>query len=176
MEVNTLDWAMQHLDPTSAPGFSGLSNLVLKNLSPSVVGPLLRPFFGAGMWDYSKPSHVITHQLLVSVRGVALDKTGEGYADNREVNNLRPICIGESLRRLAGRCQLLQLEGDIGARLAPSGQFGVGFANGTDIRFTSSWIGHSMRSSQTRWQAARQRSTRETRLARFLETLFNAVS
>ena len=56
----------------------------------------------------------------------------EGYSDDRAVNNLRPICIGESLRRLAGRCQLLQLESDIGQRLAPSGQYGVGFANGTD--------------------------------------------
>ena len=133
IEVPTLDWAMQHLDPTSAPGISGLSNMILKRLSPAVVGPLLRPFFGAGVWNYANPSHQVTHQLLISVRGVALDKNGEGYSPNREVNNLRPICIGESLRRLAGRCQLLQLEGRIGERLAPSGQYGVGFANGTDM-------------------------------------------
>ena len=132
IEVPTLDWSMQHLDPTSAPGISGLSNMILKRLSPAVVGPLLRPYFGTGVWDYSIPSHKVTHQLLISVRGVALDKNGEGYSPDREVNNLRPICIGESLRRLAGRCQLLQLEGQIGERLAPSGQYGVGFANGTD--------------------------------------------
>ena len=94
IEVPTLDWSMQHLDPTSAPGISGLSNMILKRLSPAVVGPLLRPYFGTGVWDYSIPSHKATHQLLISVRGVALDKNGEGYSLDREVNNLRPICIG----------------------------------------------------------------------------------
>jgi hypothetical protein len=34
------------------------------------------------------------------------------------VTNLRPIGIGESLRRVAARCQLLQCEYDIGVQLS----------------------------------------------------------
>ena len=73
-----------------------------------------------------------THALIISVRGVALDKTGRGYTRGQAVDNLRPICVGESMRRLAGQCQLLQLGGGVGAALAKNGQYGAAFKNGTD--------------------------------------------
>ena len=44
IEVPTLDWSMQHLDPTSAPGISGLSNMILKRLSPALLARSGAPF------------------------------------------------------------------------------------------------------------------------------------
>ena len=41
-------------------------------------------------------------------------------------------CIGDSGRRLAAKCQLLQLDGSVGAKLAASGQYGAGFKGGAD--------------------------------------------
>jgi hypothetical protein len=114
----------------AAPGISGLGFDLLKQMSPAVVRPLLRVFFGQGRWDYDRPYHTELHALLVSTRGVALDKDGSGFEPGRAVNNLRPIAIGGAERRLAAQCQLLQLQSDINAALVKNGQYGAGFKNG----------------------------------------------
>ena len=66
------------------------------------------------------------------MRGIALDKDGTGFEQGRAVTNLRPIGCGGAERRLAAKCQLLQLKSDVGARLAKNGQYGAGFKNGAD--------------------------------------------
>jgi hypothetical protein len=76
--------------------------------------------------------HAELHALLVSVRGIALDKDGTGFEQGRAVTNLRPIGCGGAERRLAAKCQLLQLKSDVWARLAKNGQYGAGFKNGAD--------------------------------------------
>ena len=140
-EVDTLEHVLGHLDRTSAGGLSGLSYGILRYVNPDVIKPLLKPFFGQCKFDYDRTvrlpdgsfSHyqIDTHALMISVRGCALNKTGQAFNPDGQLDHLRPICIGESLRRIAARCQLLQCEGSIGARLAASGQLGVGFERGT---------------------------------------------
>ncbi len=53
--------------------------------------------------------HAELHALLVSNRGVALDTDGIGFTPGRAVTNLRPISIGDAVRRLAAKAMLLQL-------------------------------------------------------------------
>ena len=134
-EVDTLEHVLQNLDSTSAPGASSMSFALLKKLGPDVLRPLLQPYFGRSRWDYSRPCHRETHALLVSVRALGLDKTGLG-----RVEDLRPIGIGEALRRLAHKCWLLQEGEGIGRTLALHGQFGCGFKNGSEVihRLTTS--------------------------------------
>ena len=139
--VDTLVHALQTSDPTTAAGISGLGFSDLRRISPEVIRPLLKPYFGQGAWDYTARVDGLsdgafyqleTHALIISVRGVALDKTGRGYTRGQAVDNPRPICVGESMRRLAGQCQLLKLGGGVGATLAKNGQYGAAFKNGTD--------------------------------------------
>jgi hypothetical protein len=141
-EVCTLSHVLSTLDRSAAAGISGAPNRLLRNTNADVIRPLLEPFFGRGKWSYSRSVldangneifyHRDTHALLVSVLGIALDKDGKGHTPGTAVSNLRPIGIGESLRRIAARCQLLQCEYDIGVQLSKEGQFGCGFARGTD--------------------------------------------
>ena len=137
--VDTLEHALFKCDPTAAAGISGLGFDLLRHMSPDTLRPLLRVYFGLGRWDYTRrlgvdgPAyHEDMHSYLVSVRGVALDKDGSGFERGRAVKNLRPIGVGDCLRRLAAQCQLLQLGGPIGVALARNGQYGAGFKNGTD--------------------------------------------
>ena len=83
--VNTLEHAMQQCDTTAADGISGLGFDFLARMDPATVRPLLRVWFGQGRWDYSRrvdgreegaAYHAELHALLVSNRGVALDKDG----------------------------------------------------------------------------------------------------
>ena len=91
-------------------------------------------FFGQGSWNYEKFVEtagqrsfyqVDTHALMISVVGVALNKDGKPFVRSEPVDNLRPICIGESIRRIAARCQLLQCESSVGEKLAENGQYGM---------------------------------------------------
>ena len=141
IRVDTLKYALQQLDSTAAAGMSGLGFDLLKHMSPDTVRPLLRVYFGQGRWDYSRrvdgeedgPAyHAELHALLVSVRGIALDKDGSGFEHVRAVNNIRPLGCGGAERRLAAQCQLLQLKSDVGIKLAENGQYGAGFKNGAD--------------------------------------------
>ena len=113
-------------------------------MNPEVLRPLLKPFFGQGSWDYNARVDGLadgafyqleTHALIISVRGVALDKTGRGFTQGLAVDNLRPIGAGECMRRLAGQCQLLQVGGVVGASLARNGQYGAAFKSGTDTAY-----------------------------------------
>ncbi len=90
MWVDTLEHALQHCDPTSAAGISGLGYDFLSGMSPTTVRPLLRVGFGQGRWDYAQPHHADLHALLISNRGAALDKDGSGFLRGRAVDNLRP--------------------------------------------------------------------------------------
>ena len=76
--------------------------------------------------------HAETHALLISVRAVALNKDGSGFQRGRDITNLRPLGIGDSLRRIAAQCQLLQLSLEVGSNLAGNGQCGCGVPYGTD--------------------------------------------
>ena len=143
-EVDTLEWVLQHLDVTSSPGVSGLGYDLLRHVSASVLKPLLEPYFGQGRWNYDKTVQVAgadhhyqvdVHALMISVLGVALNKDGKPFNPLGPVENLRPIGVGESLRRVAGRCQLLQSEFSVGARLAENGQYGCGFKRGAGTVF-----------------------------------------
>ena len=141
-EVDTLEHVLSHLDVTSAAGVSGMDFRFLRYLPASLVRPFLDPFFGKGRFSPAKRLggsadgalfHQDTHDALISVRGIAIDKDGSGFTPGQEsVTNLRPICIGEALRRVAGQCQLLQSETDWGAMMGKLGQFGCGFKGGTD--------------------------------------------
>jgi hypothetical protein len=141
-EVDTLEHVLRHLDVTSAAGVSGMDFRFLRYLPASLVRPFLDPYFGKGRFSRAKrlggdPEgvlfHQVTHDVLISVRGIAIDKDGSGFTPGQEsVKNLRPICIGEALRRVAGQCQLLQSETDWGAMMGKLGQFGCGFKGGTD--------------------------------------------
>jgi hypothetical protein len=130
-EVDTLEYVLNHLDVTSAPGISGTDFTLLRGADPAVVAVLLEPFFGRGVWNHEDPFHQRIHNLLVSNRGVGLDKKGAGMAAD-----LRPIGVGDALRRVAAKCHILQEGGAVGARLATKGQFGVGFKNGTEVIYS----------------------------------------
>ena len=126
-EVDTLEYVLKGVDHTSSPGISGLDFALLRNVDARVLAPLLEPYFGHEQWDHEDPYLRDTHTLLVSNLAVGLDKTG-----HRRAEDLRPIGVGESLRRIAAQCVLLQEGGDLGERLAARGQFGVGVKNGTE--------------------------------------------
>jgi hypothetical protein len=134
MEVDTLEWVLSHLDATTSPGISGMGYDMLKHVKPGVLRPLLAAFFGQGSWNYEKfvetggqrsYYQIDTHALMISVVGVALNKDGKPFVRSEPVDNLRPICIGESIRRIAARCQLLQCEKSVGEKLAENGQYGM---------------------------------------------------
>ena len=126
-EVDTLQHVLESLDPTSAPGISGLGFDMVKKMRPEVLRKLLPVFGGDGQWDYSRSGHAETHALLVSGRGLGLDKTGHGRA-----GDLRPLLIGDAFRRVFSKCVLLQEGEGIGEKLARKGQFGCGFRCGTE--------------------------------------------
>ena len=69
----------------------------------------------------------------MSNRGVALDKDGTGFVPGRVVDNIRPIRIGDAVRRIAAKCQTLQLGPGVEAKLREAGQYGAGTKNGTDL-------------------------------------------
>ena len=52
--------------------------------------------------------HAELHALLVSNRGVALDKDGTGFVPGRVVKNIRSVSIGDALHRVAAKAQILQ--------------------------------------------------------------------
>ena len=84
-------------------------------------------------WEYGAAYHAELHTLLVSNRGVALDKDGTGFAPGRPVTNVRPISIGVAIRRIAAEAQLLQLGTGVEAKLRESGQYGAGTKGGADL-------------------------------------------
>jgi hypothetical protein len=109
VRVDTLEYAMQQLDSTAAPGISGLGFDILKRMSPATIRPLLRVYFGQGRWDYSRrvdgqeggaAYHAELHALLVSVRGIALEKAGTDFEQGRAVRNTRPVGCRGFERRL----------------------------------------------------------------------------
>ena len=77
--------------------------------------------------------HVELHALLVSNRGVALDKDGTGFTPGRAVTNLRLISIGDAVRRLEAKAMLLQLGSRVEAMLRETNQYGAGTKNGADL-------------------------------------------
>ena len=77
--------------------------------------------------------HAELHALLVSNRGVALDKDGTGFTPGRAVTNLRPIIIGDAVRRLAAKAMLLQLGSRVEAMLQATNQYRAGTKNGADL-------------------------------------------
>ena len=76
--------------------------------------------------------HAELHALKVSNRAVALDKDGTGFEPGRAVTNIRPISIGDTVRRLAAKAQLLQLGSGVEAKLREDNQCEAGTKNGTD--------------------------------------------
>jgi hypothetical protein len=111
-------------------------------MDAATVRPLLRVWFGQGRWDYSRlvdgledgaAYHAELHALLVSNRGVALDKDGSGFVPGRVVKNIRPVSIGDALRRVAAKAQILQLGSGVEAKLREADQYGAGTKNGTDL-------------------------------------------
>ncbi len=66
--------------------------------------------------------HEELHALLVSNRGVALDKDGTGFVPCRVVGNIRPFSIGDAVRCIAAKCQTLQLGPGVEAKLREAGQ------------------------------------------------------
>ena len=80
--------------------------------------------------------HADTHSLLVSARGITLDKDGSGFTPQQPFTNLSPIGIREALRRVAGRCQLLRFEVVLGQGLVHNGQNVVGLARGIGLVYS----------------------------------------
>jgi hypothetical protein len=62
-----------------------------------------------------------------------LDKDGTGFVTGREVKNIRPVSIGDALRRVAAKAQILQLGSGVEAKLREAGQYGAGTKNRTDL-------------------------------------------
>ena len=127
-EVDTLEHVLKSLDRTSAPGLSGLDFNLLRNVDPDALRPLLKIYYGHGRWDYSLQHHKDTHDVLVSNRGAALDKVGEGRAAD-----CRPLGVGDARRRVALKCYVCQEGPSIGRKLAARGQYGCGLKNGTEL-------------------------------------------
>ena len=71
-------------------------------------------------------------RLLVSGRGVGLDKKGLGRP-----THLRPLGIGDCLRRIAAHCVTLQTRGNNAASVGMSCEFqcGVGMQGGVDVGY-----------------------------------------
>ena len=65
--------------------------------------------------------HAELHALLVSNRGVALDKDGAGFELGRAVTNIRPISIGDTVRPLVTKALLLQFGSGVEAKLREAG-------------------------------------------------------
>ena len=51
----------------------------------------------------------------------------------RAVKNIRPVSIGDALRRVAAKAQILQLGSGVEAKLREADQYGAGTKNGTDL-------------------------------------------
>lgn len=130
-EVNTLEHVLRGLDSTSAAGLSAMEFASVRHVEPEVLTVLLEPFFGHGEWNPEDAYHQRIHDLLVSNRGIPLDKKG-----NRDPKDLRPIGVGYVLRRVAAKCMILQMGSEFGAALAARGQFGCGIANGTELIYS----------------------------------------
>jgi len=139
---DTLEYALQLCDTTAAAGVSGLGFDLLARMDAATVRPLLRVWFGQGRWDYSRlvdgledcaAYHAELHALLVSNRGVALDKDGSGFVPARVVKNIRPVSIGDALHRVAAKAQILRLGSGVDAKLREADQYGAGTKNGTDL-------------------------------------------
>ena len=117
-------------------------------MDPATIRPLLRIWFGQGRWDNARRVDAELHALLVSNRGVALDKDGTGFTPGRVVTNLRPISIGDAVRRLAAKAMLLQLGSGVEAKLRETNQYGAGTKNGAELVYHSqaqAWIRMSQR-------------------------------
>ena len=95
----------------SSAGISGLGFDFLARMNAATVRPLLRVWFGQGRWDYSRKVdglqdgsayHADLHALLVSNRGIALDKDGTGFMPGSVVKNIRPVSYQHWRRAATG--------------------------------------------------------------------------
>jgi len=95
------------------------------------VMPFVNSFLAVPPATSSCPLDSTVRRLLVSGRGVGVDKKGSGKAEH-----LRPIGIGDALRRIAARCISLQTRNaQCDISLADELQCGVGMEGGLDIGF-----------------------------------------
>ena len=131
LEVDTLKHVMGHLPSRSAGGLDGNGFGLYATLDDKAVKPFVNSFLAAPPATSSCPLDSMVRRLLVSGRGVGLDKKGHGKAEH-----LRPIGIGDALRRIAARCISLQTKNaQTDISLADELQCGVGMEGGLDIGF-----------------------------------------
>ncbi len=100
-------------------------------MDTETIRSLLRIWFGQGRWDCARRMdrrvegvayHAELHALLVSNRGVALNKDGTGFTLGRAVTNLRRIRRGDAVRRLEAKAMLLQLGSRVEAMFRATNQ------------------------------------------------------
>ena len=131
LEVDTLKHVMGHLPSRSAGGLDGNGFGLYATMDDAAVMPFVNSYLAAPPATSICPLDSMVRRLLVSGRGVGLDKKGSGKAEH-----LRPIGIGDALRRIAARCISLQTKNaQTDISLGDELQCGVGMEGGLDIGF-----------------------------------------
>ena len=133
VEVNTLENVMGHLPKRSAGGADGTGFDIYSCMDASSVEPFVQYFISPlSPLDERDILGRTVRILLASGLGVGLDKKGLG----RPVD-LRPLGLGDSLRRISTRCISLQSKGQNAAsvEMAHELQCGVGMQGGVDIGY-----------------------------------------
>merc|ERR1740138_998220 len=113
------------LNDQTACGVSGFSHVLYKKLRVGDVRPFIDYFAGNVDVDFTISYNEFVRIAVCSARGIGLDKGG---------GILRPICIGECLRRFAGRCILAVIRrSGAGTALGEGLQFGADVRGGGDL-------------------------------------------
>ena len=116
---------MGKLNDQTASGVSGFDNFLYKKLRVSDVKPFVEYFAGNIAVDFNVDLNEHVRIAVSSGRGIGLDKGG---------GVLRPIVIGECLRRFAGRCILAVVRrSGVGEELGRRLQFGADVKGGADL-------------------------------------------
>ena len=132
VEVDTLEHVMLHLSKRVAGGVDGTGYDIYGKMYAESVKPFVQYFCTPPppLADHDECGRGV-RRLLGSGRGVGLDKKGDGCPDD-----LRPLGIGDSLRRIAAKCINLQSKGGSASwDLAHELQCGVGMEAGVDVGY-----------------------------------------
>jgi hypothetical protein len=120
-EVDTMEWILQKLKRGIAQGLSGARYEHYKIMEPGLVKLMVTKLLNGD----TSPQ---VREVLTSCRGFALDK-GE--------RKVRPVAIGEAIRRIAARVVCAQDGPAIAKTLEQVMQFGVGIMGGIEYAYHS---------------------------------------
>ena len=123
LDLDDLVEGLKKLPRQSAPAMSSYTNELLRQLLGEDRTAQLSML---ALFNHILNGHLIGPTFLQDSRLVMLEK-------NPEAHSLRPIAVGETIYRFLGRLVSKKVAGELGQRLLPGGQLGIGITGGVEL-------------------------------------------